>query len=420
MKEKLLKKIHRMHPHWVEDCNINLEHVFVEIDPTLPNNLYTMHVDAHDIVIKAENEAYLFYGLVDLLKKADARQIIKREKYESKARERAVHVDFGRKYYSKDWFKDLILLMAENKLNTLQMHLSENLGFRVESKRYPQIVSEEHLSQKEIKEILDFAKDYYIEVIPSFDSPGHLEHVLKHYPKHQMPNLKTGLNITNPSSRDFIKGLYDEILDIFSGTKKVHMGGDEFIDFDDYDKHPELERYARENLKEGATAADTFIDYINDIGTYLMDKGKEVRIWNDGFYRLNIKNTIDLDPRFVITYWTSWNPNMAPLQTFVEKGHRIVNYNDQYLYYVLGECAGYRYPNFRKIDEGFDIEVFPTRHESIDPKDRQQSLPYTNPQFLGSTFSIWSDEPTAKKEEEVLEDLKEVLPAFAAKFWIIH
>lgn len=418
MKEQLLSKIHAMHANWIDECKINLEHVFVEIDEDMPEDVYTMDVDAHDIVIKAKTEAFLFYGLLDLLAKADARDIIKQERYEAKAKERAVHVDFGRKFYSKEWFKKLILLMAENKLNTLQMHMSENLGFRIESKQYPEIVSKEHLSQKDIREIISFAKTYYIEIIPSFDSPGHLEYVLKHFPEHQMPNLKTGLNITSSQSREFIKSLYDEILTIFEGTSKIHMGGDEFINFDEYDKHPELKDYAEKHLPENATAADTFIDYINDIGRYLMEQGREVRIWNDGFYRLNIDNHLDLDRRFVITYWTSWNENMAPLQTFIDKGHRIVNYNDQYLYYVVGECAGYRYPSYEKIKEGFDIEVFPTRHQNIEEGQRAQKLSADHEQFVGSTFSIWSDEPKAKTEDEIMHDLINVLPAFADKFWV--
>lgn len=416
MKEKLLSKIKKLKKDLVEDCGISLAHVFVEIDPNVQKDSFYTDIGERFITIIGQTEADLFYGLLDLLQKVKTREILRIGLSESLAPERGLHVDCGRKYYTKAWFISMIDLMALNKLNILQMHFSEYLGYRIESKKFPEITSREHLTQKDIKEIINYAKEYYIDVVPSFDSPGHLEYVLKYYPEHQMPNLKTGINITSNEAREFIKSLYDEVLEIFDHTNIIHMGGDEFIDFNEYHKYPELEQYAKENISKDATAADTFLDYINDIGEYLMSKGKDVRIWNDGFYRLNIKNTLELNPNFVITHWTSWHKDMAPLQTFIDKNHRVINYNDTNLYYVVGENAGYTYPTKEKIEENFEIYNFSKLHKDAS-ENIDQNMSVKDPQMIGSYFAIWSDSPEAKHETDIYRDLNPLLEVFGKKFW---
>lgn len=302
--------------------------------------------------------------------------------------------------------------MALNKLNILQMHFSEFLGYRLESKVYPEITSEDHLTIEDIKEIVDYAKDHYIEVIPSFDTPGHLTHVLKSYPEHQFPNLETGLNITSKESRDFVKALYDEVLEIFNHTDKIHMGADEFIDFNEFEKYPELEKYAKENISKDAHPLDTYVDYVNDIGSYLIDKGKEVRVWNDGLYRNNVEHTLELNKDLVITYWTNWHKDMAPISTFIEKGHKVINFDDANLYYVLGEAASYTYPTPSKIKENFDVFTFPTKSENAN-----DIVAKHKDQVVGSFFSVWSDMPEAQTETEVLENITPLLKEYGLKLW---
>ena len=98
--------------------------------------------------------------------------------------ERRLHVDCARKYISKDWFIRQIREMSYMKMNTLQMHFSENLGFRIECETDPSIVSDEYLTKEEVREILAEAKKYGINVIPSFDSPGHVDQILRAHPEY--------------------------------------------------------------------------------------------------------------------------------------------------------------------------------------------------------------------------------------------
>ncbi len=417
MKDKILKKIHALRPDIVEDCGISLDHVFIEIDESIQKDCFYTDIGERYITISAQEEKDLFYGLLDLLLKVKTREILKIGLSESKAVERGVHIDSGRKHYTKRWFECLIDLMALNKLNILQIHFSENLGYRLESKKYPDITSIEHLTIEDIKHLIAYAKNYYIKIIPSFDTPGHLESVLNQYDAFKLKPLDSALDITNKDARSFIKSLYDEILDIFE-TDTIHIGADEFINFDEYDQYPQLKKYAETHLGQDACAADTYVDYINDIGSYLMDKGQNVRVWNDGLYRLNVSHSIPLDPRFVITYWTSWDKNMAPLKTFIDKGHDVINFNDSHLYYVLGEAAGYTYPTFEKIKASFDPYRFSDCHHEVG--DVKQELPEKHPQMKGTYFAVWSDVPEAQHENDVLKALSTLLVSYGEKLWKFH
>ena len=73
-------------------------------------------------------------------------------------------------------------------MNALQIHFSENMGFRIECETDPAIVSDQYLTKVEVREILAEAKKYGIKVIPSFDSPGHVDQILKAHPEYGQVN----------------------------------------------------------------------------------------------------------------------------------------------------------------------------------------------------------------------------------------
>lgn len=405
-KKRILEKFNVLFPERIINYSI-------EFYITKKNNnqeIYKVYNKEELVEIEANTEAGLLYGLIEAsVNHFDTSGA-------SLSKERGLNVDCGRKNFSKDWFLRVIERMARYKMNVLQMHFSENEGFRIELNKFNNIQSEHFLSLDELKEVLDYAKYFYIDVQPAFDSPGHMRKILEVYPEHFLENSTQGLDITKESSRQFVKELYDDVLSVFKDATTIHMGGDEFIPFDDYDKYPSLENYAKEQWGPNAKGFDTFIDYINDISSYLLDKDLKVKVWNDGLYRTNQNSTIELNPRVIITYWTSWNQNMAPLQAFIDKGHQVVNFMDQYLYFVLGENAGYTYPERNIIKENFKANEFPLRHEILN-MERKQTIPTDSPQFLGTFFSIWCDKPEALSEVEVYDKIKDPMEAFANKSW---
>ena len=116
--------------------------------------------------------------------------------------ERAFFLDCGRKYFSPKWFEKLIPILKEARLNALYLHFSEEMGLRLESKQFPWLAGGDHtlcvhgaacgeaendkkfLTQNEMRYIVSMARDNGIEVIPSFDSPGHMNYAVKKYNEH--------------------------------------------------------------------------------------------------------------------------------------------------------------------------------------------------------------------------------------------
>lgn len=335
-------------------------------------------------------------------------------------RERALHIDIGRKFYSQDWLLERIREMSRLRLNTLQLHFSENEGFRLMSESHPEVVSDHYLTKQEMKAIILTAQRYHVDIIPLLDSPGHLGQALRTHPEWLLKDAAGtpapgALDITNPAARRFVLDLIDEYAELFAGSRYFHIGGDEFINFAEFDKYPQLAEYARNVLDiSGGTGVDTYIDYLNEVAEHLESKGWTVRAWNDGLYRADQIQRVAPKPSIQITYWTKWHPMMAPVEDILAKGHQVINYNDGYLYYVLGEHAGYTYPTGEKIRASWHPGLFPNRTGEA----KQEYTGAYPRELIGSTFSIWSDKPEAQSEAEVASGLRGPLRAMAELAWL--
>ncbi|GHH99691.1 beta-N-acetylhexosaminidase [Neobacillus kokaensis] len=347
--------------------------------------------------------------------------------------ERRVHVDIARKYVSKDWIIQHIREFSYMKLNTLQLHFSENLGFRIESDVDPAIVSQDgYLKKTEIKEILAEAKKYGINIIPSLDTPGHVEHILKVHPEFGQVDKngnksKVALDVTNPEAVNYVKSLYSEYMELFEGFTDFHIGADEYMEFDrppfTTDYKEVLNDYAHETLGEGFTWKDVIANYINIIAAHVYNGGFKPRIFNDGIYYgendvNEPKQQIQMHDYIGIDYWSqmSWNPSIANLHTFVEKKHKdIYNLNAGYFYYVLRNdmpMDGRKQHSFDFLDQ--DKRIF---NEWTPGKFDQNTVEDHSEFIKGACLSIWNDNPNLVSEDVITEDIAKELRSLATKSW---
>ena len=347
--------------------------------------------------------------------------------------ERRVHVDMARKYISKDWIIQHIRQLSYFKMNTIQLHFSENLGFRIESDFDPAIVSQDgYLTKEEVREILAEAKKYGIKVIPSLDTPGHVEHILKVHPEFGQVDKngnksKVALDVTNPDAITYIKGLYKEYMDLFEGCTDFHIGGDEYMEFDRPPFTTEykevLDNYAKEKLGAEYTWKDTMANYINDIAAFVHEGGFKPRIWNDGIYygendnREN-KQQVKMHDYIGIDFWSQmgWNPSIAKLNTFIEKGHKdIYNVNASYFYYVLRPSKpddGREQHSFDYLDQ--DVRIY----NDWTPGQFQSNTIDDNSEVIkGTSLAIWCDKPDLVTEDVITEDISKELRSLASKAW---
>ncbi len=380
------------------------------------------------VKITARSEAGLYYGALTVsqyLKNQDGMFCGTYVDWPDVA-ERTLHLDIARKYYTKGWIMELIEDMAAFKMNAIELHFSENEGFRIECETDPAIVSDEYLTKAEIREILAFAKENYVEVIPSFDSPGHVKQILSAHPEYILVDVdgyasEKTLDITNPDAVAYMKSLLDEYAELFKDCKSFNIGGDESFGWSNvsrmqFSAWQVLEDYAKATYGKNANAHDAFVGYINDIASHMKSKGFEVRAWNDGLIRNYDQAEVNSANKDIgVCYWTNNGTLSATVvDPYVEGGYSLYNVNEPFMYYVLK--AGYKQPNGKEIFNNWHAGYFTGGDKTGSPN--RYATPYElGEQLKGAYFCIWSDHPDSQTETQVKNGSRTPMRAMAVKSW---
>lgn len=254
----------------------NADKAEIEIinDKSLTAEAYNLSVKSEKILLKAADAAGLYYALLSL------EQLIGRElladdqlnnwcrsipcvKIEDKPRFawRGFMLDEGRHFYGKEEIKKIIDVMARYKMNRFHWHLTEDQGWRIEIKKYPKLAKVGawrnsqvlgygevkpdgkryggFYTQDEIREVVAYAKERFIEIVPEIDIPGHSQAAVASYPeflacdpeqKHEVwlwQGISTDvINVANPQAVQFAKDVIDELTELFP-FGYIHLGGDE-------------------------------------------------------------------------------------------------------------------------------------------------------------------------------------------------
>lgn len=171
---------------------------------------------------------------------------------------RGFMIDVARHFFDIDTIKKQIDYASQYKINRLHLHLSDDQGWRLEIKKYPDLTriggSTEvgggkggYYTQEQFKELVSYAKERYIEIIPEFDMPGHSNAALASYgflnPDGKKKPLYTGIEVgfssfmtRDEKTYEFIDNVFKEVAEI-SLSKYIHIGGDEALSTkkEDYD-----------------------------------------------------------------------------------------------------------------------------------------------------------------------------------------
>ena len=378
------------------------------------------------VVITAPTATGVFWGTRTLLQLLRSDRPVEWVRDWPQLSERTLMVDIGRKYFSPDWLKQLISEMAYLKMNTLQLHVSEGVGFRVESLTHPEIVSEQHLTQAEVQDILEHARRHHVDVNGDVDTPGHMDHILASYPEMQLvlaDGTRHGgfLDFSQPAARQLVHDIVGEMCDLFDGPV-FHLGGDEYFpapwqgngsNVVSDATAPQLVAYAREMTgRSDATALDGYEFYLNELADLVRSKGKIARIFNDDVYPG--EGVTRIDPATQVDVWIRWNRSKPDAGDYVDAGHQVINANGDYLYFILtSEGLGTGpYKNPKGIYERWTPRTFMGAAGS----QGDYLLPPDKP-VLGAHLSVWCDSPDALTQEEVADLLQEWLQTFAQRTW---
>jgi len=380
-------------------CELN------EVRDTLFNDEgYTIQIDSL-ITLRANSDKGIFYAtrsLIQLIKQSDVLQCGYAIDYPDYP-ERAFMMDLGRKYCTMDWVKNHIRELSYLKLNTFHLHLSENIGFRLESELYPEIVSEQFYSKDEIRELIELSKKYYVDLIPEIDMPGHMGAILKSHPELILKNndgiiVNPFMDITLDTVRNFVKNLILEYIELFP-SKYWHLGADEYL-YDSFEKFPQFEEYAKNKINSKALSTDVFFEFINWVNTIVKSKGRTLRIWNDGITKLETdSNFVKVDKDIVVDFWLG----PGKFQKILDGGYKVSNCNIDFLYYILGNnWSGY----------------MPGHYEFLGPANfNYYNAPPKLPQVLGYKFHVWCDTPDYETEGHIANEIKNTLRVISQKSW---
>ena len=215
-----------------------LDRIQYDRDHTLPAEAYVLEIKKNRIVVRSSDEAGRFYALGTLaqLSSADVMHcgVIKDA---PRYAWRGFMLDEARHFHGKEKVKELLDLMARYKLNRFHWHLSDDQGWRVEIKAYPELTKigavgdytdanaeAKYYTQEEIREIVAYAAERHIEVIPEIDMPGHASAFNRTF-----PDLAFGSRTVNPENEklyEVLNQIIKELADIFPG-RYLHIGGDE-------------------------------------------------------------------------------------------------------------------------------------------------------------------------------------------------
>ena len=261
-------------------------HIVLSVDEAMGDEAYRLSVSAKRIDITAAKPAGFFYafqtlkqlmprnvmagvyttcftmemGLYDCLPTEYPIPCVEIED-EPRFGWRGFMLDEGRHFYGKEEIKKILDVMAAYKMNRFHWHLTEDQGWRIEIKKYPKLTEVGawrdskvlgwgevkpdgqryggYYTRKDVKEIVEYAKERFIEIVPEVDIPGHSQAAVASYPeflacdpenKHEVW-LWQGvsadvINVANPKAVQFAKDVIDELTEMFP-FGYIHLGGDE-------------------------------------------------------------------------------------------------------------------------------------------------------------------------------------------------
>ena len=364
---------------------------------------YVLDISAGGISITADDAEGVLYALTTLAQTCTSGTVLKCTTVTDwpDVAERSVYLDCGRIYFAPATLKALIRTMAWNRMNVLYLDFSNNNATRfllddmdvtVGGMTYDITTaapSDGYLTQSDMDDIIDEANRYGVQIIPTFNSPGHIGGIRSvntsffrsaSASDYDSATGKVALNILDQTAYAFGQAVVKLYVDYFAskGCRSFNIAADEVTD-------------AISGLN---SSNSTFVSYVNDLNTYIKSKGMTTRMFNDGYKSISSGISRDI----VILYWTTESVNA---QTLIDAGHPVVNLNCHaglYYAYCSGINSAYVWnQDVDKIYAGWNpgvtsCKVYHWSSSSYAYTPQEWVNDYKNEEkLLGAAFAIWTD-----------------------------
>ena len=343
---------------------------------------------------------------------------------EKLAKKKIVSIDAGRKYFSPEQLKEIIdkakhygytdlhLLVGNDGLRFMLDDMSLTVGDKTyasdDVKRavengtnaYYNDPNGNHLTESQMTDLINYAKDKGIGLIPTVNSPGHMDAILNAMKELgiEKPNFNyfgkesaRTVDLDNEKAVAFTKALIDKYAGYFAGKSEIfNIGLDEYANDATNAKGWSVLQAYKWYPEDGFPdkGYDKFIAYANDLARIVKSHGLKPMAFNDGIYYNSDTSFGTFDKDIIVSMWTGgWGGyDVASSKLLAEKGHEILNTNDAW-YYVLGRNADGQ--GWYNLDQGLN-GIKSTPITSV-PKTEGADVP-----IIGGMVAAWADTPSAR------------------------
>ncbi len=326
---------------------------------------------------------------------------------------RGLMLDVCRHFADVDMVKRTIDMLALHNLNVFHWHLTDDQGWRIEIRSHPELTEtggwrdgtvvgrylggtdyptdgKRHggfYTQEQIKEVVEYAKERFIEIIPEMDLPGHTSAVLAAYPQlgclekeykvaDRWGVLKDVICAGNPASLQLFKDVMDEVCVLFPG-RFIHLGGDECVK-ERWESCPKCQNRIKElGLSDGAEySKEDYLQswFMGEIASYVQTKGKRVIGWDEILEGAPMQNS-------VIMSWRGTEGGIAA----AKMGHDVVMTPTSYMYFDQSQTLD---SHLEEIPVGGYINVM--KVYSYEPVPQSLSAEEQK-HILGCQANVWCE-----------------------------
>mgnify|MGYP005908339669 CR=1 FL=1 len=300
--------------------------VRLAVDGSLEAEAYTLAVTPSGVEVRGGTPQGVFHGLQSLRQLViDGEGVVPAVTVSDKPyfAHRGGMLDPCRHFWTVDEVKEYIDILAMHKLNKFHWHLTDDQGWRVEIKKYPELtrvgsvrgetlIGHHHTSseydktphggyytQKQIREIVKYAADRYVTVIPEIEFPAHILSAVVAYPwlsctglQHEVPTQhfisRDLLCVGKESSLQFLRDVLDETVRLFPSSY-INIGGDEAV-YTRWEECPDCQKVMK---REGLKKASELQGYLTNVVAEMMkEKNRTVVGWEEIFLRGDVKTPV--------------------------------------------------------------------------------------------------------------------------------
>lgn len=398
---------------------------------------YTINVSSDGILVRAVAPEGIYRATRTLLKSVGTEKTSSVEFPSAEVSDwprfgyRGLMLDVSRHFSDVEMVKRTIDMLALHQLNIFHWHLTDDQGWRIEIKSHPELTEvgawrddtvvgrylggtdyptdgKRHggfYTQEQIREIVAYAKERYIEIIPEIDLPGHTSAVLAAYPQlgcedkeYKVANrwgvIRDVLCAGNPASLDLFKDIMDEVCALFPG-KYIHLGGDECVK-DRWKVCPKCQKKIRElGLKDGSRySKEDYLQswFMGEVASFVQSKGKRVIGWDE------ILEGVPMDDSVIM----SWRGTEGGI-TAARMGHDVVMTPTSDMYFDQSQTLA---SQLEEIPVGGFINVM--KVYSYEPLPASLT-PEQQKHILGCQANVWCE---YMPEERIRQ--YQILPRLAA------